>query len=274
MPKLAGLLRPLAELIASLSLRERIPQIEASHSEERSVLVFRVLDPPSTADLAGLRSFSEQHEVDVLLQSGGPETVRDLDGSAPGPLFYELDHPPLRMGFGPGDFIQVNDEVNRRLVARTLELAASGPNDRVVDLFCGLGNFSLPLATRAGHVTGVEIAETMVQAARGNAERNGLLNVNFVCEDLSRPPDDPAWLNEETDLVVLDPPRAGAKQILGLLARARPRRIIYISCHPATLARDAGALVREAGYGLNAAGVVDMFPQTAHAEAMAVFDRV
>ena len=272
-PELAALLVPLSDLIGSLDLRERIPQIEASRSADRSSLVFRILDAPTPRDLVSLAGFSQQHDVEVLLQTSGPESVRNLDGERPRCLYYTVDTPPLQLGFSAGDFIQVNDEVNQQLVARTIELAAPEPGDRVLDLFCGLGNFSLPLARRAGQVNGVELSDGMVQTARRNASQNGIDNAQFFCEDLSRSLKEPLWLKAGTDLAVLDPPRAGAREVLGLLAGAGPRRIVYISCHPATLARDAGILVNDTGYRLSAAGVVDMFPQTAHAEAIAVFDR-
>ena len=272
-PELATLLEPLSQLIGSLSLRERIPQIEAGHAENGTWLVFRVLEEPNPEDLRCLAAFGKTHGVQVLLQPGGNSSIRTLTGVPPEPLCFQVGEPAMEIQFGPTDFIQVNDEVNKQLVELVLELAAPKADDHVLDLFCGLGNFSLPLARRADRVTGVEISREMVLGAAANAERNGLSNARFLAGDLSKPPSSPDWLEESVDLALLDPPRAGALEILAPLAKAKPRRIIYVSCHPATLARDAGTLVKEFGYGLSKAGLVDMFPQTAHAEAVAVFDR-
>jgi 23S rRNA (uracil1939-C5)-methyltransferase len=270
-PMIAGLLEPLARLIDGLSIRERVPQIEVAMDDEQLVLIFRLLDPPSSIDLDALGSFGRHHGVFVYLQPGGPDTVAPLADRAE--LAYALPAFGLSLAFLPSDFTQVNSDINRQMVDRAVDLLEVGAGDQVLDLFCGVGNFTLPLATRAQRVVGVEGDAGLVARARANAERNGLDNVAFhvanLYEDLERPP----WLGEQYPKVLLDPPRSGALEMLEHLPRLGARRLVYVSCYPGTLARDAGELVHKHGYQLAAAGVMDMFPHTAHVESIALFER-
>lgn len=265
-----SLLQPLGELIGCLSIRTRLPQIEVAVAENAVALVLRTLDPASAEDLQRLREFARQHAVRLYLQPGGPETVAPLDPLAE-PLRYTLPDFGLTLEFLPTDFVQVNAAVNAALVTRALELLDAGPEARVLDLFCGLGNFTLAVARRAREVVGVEGEEGLVARARHNARLNGLDNTAFHTADLSRAPEPASpWLRGGFSHVLLDPPRVGASEILQSVAGLRPGRILYISCHPGSLARDLGVLVHQHGFDLLAAGVVDMFPHTAHVESMAL----
>jgi 23S rRNA (uracil1939-C5)-methyltransferase len=255
-------------LVAKLSVRERVPQIELAIGDNATALVFRHLALLTESDEALLREFSENRGIDVWLQHGGPETACPLHPAA-SELYYELPEFGVRIGFRPTDFTQVNHAVNRSLVARAVRLLDPQPGERVADLFCGLGNFSLPLAKRGAQVVGLEGNRELVERARQNAAANGLV-AQFEAMDLSRP-------NLETyapfEKILLDPPREGAVGIVKSLPAQWPRRIVYVSCDPATLARDAGILVHTKGLRLAAAGVVNMFPHTAHVESIAWFER-
>jgi 23S rRNA (uracil1939-C5)-methyltransferase len=233
----------------------------------------RVLDPPSVRDHELLLQFSEAHDLGIWLQSGGPQTLAPLDAeNPPEQLWYGLPDFNLRLEFGPLDFVQVNQDMNRLMISQALDLLGSLDGKRVLDLFCGIGNFSLPIATKAAHVIGVELDAGMVAKAKANAILNGVTNVEFQAADLSDPEQLPDWRGENLDIIVLDPPRAGALAALEAVARARPKQILYVSCHPGSLARDAGILVAEHGYRLKQAGAMDMFPHTSHVEAMALFE--
>jgi 23S rRNA (uracil1939-C5)-methyltransferase len=268
-PPLDGLLGELADLIAGMSIRDRIPQIEAAVADDATALVFRVLQAPSAGDEQAFREFGARHGVDIYLQPGGPGTIAPLGEARP--LSYRLDAFGLRLSFLPTDFVQVNAAINAELVATVVKYAALEPKDRVLDLYCGLGNFSLPLAQRAGELLGVEGEAGLVARAVRNAAQNGIGNARFITADLMQ--SDWSFYREPWDVVMLDPPRTGAEAPVAELARANPRRIVYVSCHPATLARDAQVLVHERGYTLKVARVFDMFPHTHHIEAFAVFDR-
>ncbi len=261
----------LGEMIGLLSINSRLPQIEVSIGAEVTVMVLRVLLPPTDADLAVLRRFAAQHTVEFWLQSGGRDSIVPLDASAK-PLNYELPEFNVKIGFGPLDFVQVNTVLNERMVSRAIELLAPEPGESVLDLYCGVGNFTLPLGRRAAQVLGIEGEAALVAKARSNATANGLDNVQFATADLSVAPKDEPWLKKRFDRILLDPPRAGAAALLPFIAKSGAKRVVYISCHPASLARDAGVLVREHGYTLTAAGVMDMFPHTAHVESIAVFE--
>ena len=264
------LITPLAQLIGELSVRERLPQIEVAVGEDAAALVLRVLQAPSEPDLERLRAFEREHGVRFYLQSGGLETVRALTEPAPR-LTYRLPDAGIELEFGPTDFIQVNAEANRTLVAAAPLLLEVRADSRVLDLYCGLGNFSLPLARRAAHVVGIEGDAALVEHARANARRNGIDNAEFHRADLSGAELAGApWLHEPFTHVLLDPPRAGARAMLPRIAQLAPQRLLYVSCHPGTLARDLGILVHEHGFDLIAAGVVDMFAHTAHVESLAV----
>lgn len=263
---------PLAELIVGLDIRQQVPQIEVAVADNAVALVFRVLAAPTAADLEKLRAFGAQYGARIYLQRGGLDSVAELAPSAPAqPLYYELPQFGLRLEFAPSDFVQVNGEVNRALVSRALELLEVGPSSSVLDLYCGLGNFTLALARSAGRVVGIEGDAGLVARARLNAVRNRIGNAEFHLADLSQPPARQSpWLAGAYSHVLLDPPRVGAREMLATVAGLAPGRVVYISCHPGSLARDLGLLVHEHGFTLEAAGVVDMFPHTAHVESIAV----
>jgi 23S rRNA (uracil1939-C5)-methyltransferase len=267
-----ALCEALGELVGLLSIAARVPQIEVAVGERATVFVLRVLAPPAAADLERLRAFGRAHGVEFWLQPGGAETAAPIE--PPGAVLdYRLPEFAVTLEFGPLDFVQVNAELNRRMVGRALELLDPGAGDAVLDLYCGLGNFTLPLARRAGRVLGVEGEAGLVGRARRNAERNGIGNARFAVADLAGSLAGEPWARERYARVLLDPPRAGALQVLPLIAASGARRVVYISCHPASLARDAGLLVHAHGFRLLAAGVIDMFPHTAHVESLAVFER-
>jgi 23S rRNA (uracil1939-C5)-methyltransferase len=212
--------------------------------------------------------------VRIFLQPGNPASVTNLEPEPGRPeLYYRIPDFDVTLTFGPLDFIQVHGEVNRLMINQAVSLLAPAPTDRVLDLYCGIGNFTLPMARRAGEVVGLEGASTAVNRGRENARLAGLANARFVEADLSGAGVAGAWTRERFDLVLLDPPRTGAAELLPALGKLAARRIVYVSCHPGTLARDAGLLVREHGYRLASAGVMDMFPHTSHVESMALFER-
>lgn len=285
-PRVGGLLEELARLIETLSIRDRLPQIEVAGGDEAMSLTLRVLTPPSAEDRAALWAFGQQHDFVIYLQPGGPDSVQVLgaaDASAeiasPLPpteaqsLSYRLPAFDLELEFQPWHFVQINSAINRQLVERACAALQIGPEDRVLDLFCGLGNFTLALARRARQVVGVEGDASLVDWARRNAMRNGIENAVFHAADLTGDLDDAPWLQEGYDKVLLDPPRSGALEMMPRIAALGARRLVYVSCHPATLARDVGELVYRFGYRLESAGVLDMFPHTAHVESMAVLQR-
>ena len=264
-----ALITPLAELIQGLSIREQLPQIEVAVADNATALVLRVLAAPSAADLERLHAFAGAHRLRLYLQPGGLETVAPL--GAPGePLYYRLPRFDLQLQFLPTDFIQVNGPVNAALAQRAVELLQLRGDSRVLDLFCGIGNFTLPLARHAQSVVGVEGDAALIARARANAAGNGLANAEFHVANLALPVADLPWARSPYTHVLLDPPRTGAREVLPALAAFAPERLLYISCHPGSLARDLGALVHEHGMTLEAAGVVDMFPHTAHVESLAL----
>lgn len=271
-PPVGAMIAPLARMVGSLQCARAIPQIEVAVSTTTAVLVIRHMAPLEDRDRLILRGFAAEHGVEFHLQPGGRDSIEPLDPPAT-PLAYTLPEFGLELGFGPADFVQVNEAVNRALVARAVELMDAGPKDSVLDLFCGLGNFSLPLARTAGRVTGVEGDDALVARARENADRNGIENAEFHTADLIETVAGADWDRRGYDHVLLDPPRAGARVMIERVPAWAPRRVVYVSCHPGTLARDADALVNRQGYRLAAAGVVDMFPHTAHVESIAVFER-
>jgi 23S rRNA (uracil1939-C5)-methyltransferase len=266
------LIDPLSVLVQSLSIARRLPQIEVAVADDACARVLRVLDPPSSDDLERLKAFETAQGVRLFLQPAGPESIVPLSGGAT-VLHYSLPEFEVSIEFQPADFIQVNGALNRAMIGRTLEVLEPAPGDSVLDLFCGLGNFSLPLARRVAAVVAVEGDAALVGRARANAERNGIGNASFHVADLFKDVAELPWARRAYDRVLLDPPRAGAREVLPVVSRSGARRVLYISCHPGSLARDAGILVREHGFRLSAAGVMDMFPHTTHVEAMAVFDR-
>ena len=273
-PRVAALLLPLRALVASLSLRERLPQIEVALGDETLALVLRVLEPPTAADLEALAAGEREHALEIWLQPKGPETIVRLGGAA-STLRYALPEFGVTMPFRPTDFTQVNHQVNAVLVARAVSLLDPRPGERVADLFCGLGNFTLPLATRAREVTGIEGSQALVARARDNAAVNGLHErTRFEARNLFEL-ELAAWQALGAfDRVLIDPPREGALAVARALAADahRPRRVVYVSCNPATLARDVAILVHEGAWRLRAAGAVNMFPHTSHVESIAVLE--
>jgi len=267
-------LEEIASCINSLELKERIPQIEVAVGDDQTVLVFRHLDPLEEDDREKLQALCERHDFVCYLQAGGPDELELLWPEHVEPLYYELPEYAIRIEFVASDFTQVNPEVNRRMISLALSHLELKEGDTVLDLFCGLGNFTLPMSRQCESVTAVEGSLQMVKKARENAALNQIGNVEFVYGDLysdetlSEP-----WLKQHYDKVLLDPPRSGAAEVLEYLGKIKPQKIVYVSCHPATLARDADVLVNRLGYNLSAAGILDMFPHTAHVESIAVFDR-
>jgi 23S rRNA (uracil1939-C5)-methyltransferase len=271
-PGVSGLIRPLRALIDSLEIKERIPQIEVAVGDELTVLVLRVLETVGAEDGERLKCFADEHGVQVWLQPAGPDSARPFwPLESPG-LSYALPQYGVRIAFGPTDFTQVNHAVNRLLVSRALGLLDPGPGERVIDFFCGLGNFTLPIARSGAEVLGVEGSAALLAKAQANAAANGLgercrfaMANLFEAEECARLP--------ACDKALLDPPREGAIELVKSFEQKPPSRIVYVACDPATLARDAGVLVNAIGYRLAAAGVVNMFPHTSHVESIAVFER-
>jgi 23S rRNA (uracil1939-C5)-methyltransferase len=266
--QISDLILPLRSLVEALSIRARLPQIEVAVGDQDAVLVIRHLDPLAANDEALIRAFADTHEISIWLQPGGPETAQPFH-PAQSELYYDLPEFGLRLAFRPTDFTQVNHGVNRILVARAVRLLDPQPGERVADLFCGLGNFSLALARRGAAVVGFESSRELVERARSNAALNAL-TVQFEQADLFTRGIAPFGPFEK---LLIDPPREGAVEIIKTLREDWPRRIVYVSCDPATLARDAGVLAHAKGFRLAAAGVVNMFPHTAHVESIALFER-
>jgi 23S rRNA (uracil1939-C5)-methyltransferase len=270
-----GLLAPLSEMLTAFDKRACIPQIEVAVADNAAALVLRIMEALTAADVARLREFERIHRIRFYLQPGGLDTVRRLDGAPTdeAPLHYTLPPFELRLDFEPTDFIQVNGAINATLVERAVDLLDPGPQSGVLDLYCGLGNFTLALARRAGSVTGVEGDAQLIERARRNARNNGIANASFHVANLAQPPRaDAEWLEKGYTHVLLDPPRVGAQEMLPTIARFEPQRVLYISCHPGSLARDIGMLVHDHGFVLRAAGVLDMFPHTAHVESIAILE--
>jgi len=270
---LDALIEPLSVMLGQLSVRDKVPQVECAVADNVTALVIRILEDLTSTDTELLNRFETQHQVQIYLQREGYDTIKPLNRKKAEALLYRLPDFGLEYEFLPNDFIQVNGELNQLMIGRALELLQVDKEDHVADLFCGIGNFSLPLAQRAQAVLGVEGEHSLVTRAKSNAMRNGLSNVEFVVGNLFEDQQQTPWTKRKFNKVLLDPPRAGAREILPILPRMGARRIVYISCHPGTLARDAGILVNELGYTLLSAGVLDMFPHTAHVESMAVFEK-
>jgi 23S rRNA (uracil1939-C5)-methyltransferase len=270
----SSLIPALRELIEALSVRERLPQVELAAGDEVTVLVFRVLAPLAPEDEGRLREFAEAHSIWIWLQPGGPESARPFHPAQGGRLDYSLPEFGVRIAFGPTDFTQVNPAVNRILVSRAVRLLDPRPGERVGDLFCGLGNFALPIARGGAAVTAIEGSERLLEGARRNAAENGLAErIRFECADLFRMDAGRFAALGPFDRLLIDPPREGAIEVARALPQAWPHTIVYISCDPGTLARDAGVLVHTKGFHLVAAGAVNMFPHTAHVESIALFTR-
>lgn len=273
-PEISALLVPLRGLVAGLSIADRVPQIEVAVGEAKPVLVLRHLLPLNAADRARILEFGEHHGVSMWLQPGGPDTAHPLRGGDADWLEYSLPEFGVRMRFRPTDFTQVNVAINRLLMHRSMQLLDPQPGEVIADLFCGLGNFSLPIAALGAKVVGVEGSAALVQRAGENARLNGLaaLSTFKVANLFEATPKSIAALGA-LDKILIDPPREGAVAVCKALGERGLQRIVYVSCNPATLARDAAVLVREKGYRLRSAGIANMFPQTSHVESIALFER-
>ena len=271
--RLSGLLDPLHDLIAGLHCARQVPQLEFAAGDDAIAVVLRHLVPLTGEDVDRLKGFAEQQSVQLHVQPSGLDSVRPLWPQNPEPLTYALTDYDVVLEFAPADFIQVNGSVNAAMVRQAMDLLRPGPGEHLLDLFCGLGNFTLPMARLGARVTGVEGEPSLVHRAAANARANGLERVEFLSMDLCA--GDMAALAElGFDKMFLDPPRSGALDVVeGLIGRTMPEKIVYVSCNPATLARDAEILVHRHGYVLSHAGAIDMFPHTAHIESMAVFQR-
>jgi len=283
-PRISALLPRLRELVGALTIRDRLPQVEVAVGArldapgvELVVLVLRVLDPPTPEDDAQLRAFAADHDVSLWLQPGGPGSAAPLEGNAPA-LAYAIPEFGITMPFSPTEFTQVNPQINEVLVRRAIGLLDPRQGERAADFFCGLGNFTLPIARRGAEVVGIEGSDATVRRARENAAFNGLAaSTRFETANLFAATAESIAPLLPLDKVLIDPPREGAVELAKALPPAiderSPRRIVYVSCNPATLARDAAVLVHDRGYALAAAGVVNMFPHTAHVESLALFTR-
>ncbi|MFT6916716.1 MAG: 23S rRNA (uracil1939-C5)-methyltransferase [Motiliproteus sp.] len=265
------LIPPLNEVLNQLQQSQVISHIEICLADTAAALVLRHPKPLIAADQQRLQTLADALEFDLYLQPGGPESLHLASGDAR-TLSYALPDLQLQLDFQPQDFTQINPQLNQQMIRRALELLAPGPDDRVLDLFCGLGNFTLPLARLAREVVGIEAVEAMVERGRTNAALNRLDNVHFYAADLSQPITDKSWFGRGFNKVLLDPPRAGAFELIEPLVKLGAQQILYISCDPATLARDAGELLK-GGYRLTHWGVMNMFPHTTHVESIALFER-
>lgn len=271
-PKIAKLLPLLAELVSNLSIRDQLPQIEVAVGEHVDALVLRVMAPPNLADEALLRSFADKHDIQFWLQSKGPETIVPFHPLNAPELSYSLPEFAITMPFAPSEFTQVNSALNRVMISRAMRLLDPQPGERIADLFCGLGNFTLPIARSGAQVLGIEGSDALVKRAQQNAASNGLAdNTTFVAMNLFEMTEEGFAQLGHFDKLLIDPPRDGAFELVKSLGgNNAPKRIVYVSCNPATLARDAAELVKR-GYVLQAAGVMNMFPHTSHVESIAVF---
>jgi 23S rRNA (uracil1939-C5)-methyltransferase len=276
--EVADLINPLRDLINALRCRDLIPQIEVAVGErdvgKQVALVIRHLLPLNDEDLAALQNFAKQYVCEIYLQSGGVDTVSKCwpeDGIER--LHYRLDDYGLTMAFHPMDFTQVNSEINQKMIPLAIQLMELKAQDTVLDLYSGLGNFTLPMATQCKQVVGVEGSQAMVDRGQENAVANGIENASFYAADLMKPITGEPWADQHFDKVLLDPPRSGAIEIIDHIARLGAQKIVYVSCNPSTLARDAAQLIAQ-GYSLVSAGVMDMFPHTAHVESIALFERI
>lgn len=271
-PSVGEKLTDFQDLIIKMDAKETIPQIEVAVGDESTALVFRHLEPLTESDQALLVEFAKAHNFQMYLQPKGPTTVHCIWPENSG-LFYEHPEFNTKVAFGPQDFFQVNSSINRKMVPRAVELLELDGSQKVLDLFCGLGNFTLPIAQHAAEVVGVEGDPVMVQRAKQTALDNGIDNTSYYAFDLTADVKQELWMKQQYDCILLDPPRSGAKEVIEHFGKLGASKIVYVSCHPGTLARDADELVNKQGYRLLGAGVMDMFPHTAHVESIAVFQK-
>jgi len=271
-PQVGHKLELLSQLIGQLEARAQIPQIEVAADDSQVQLVFRHLQPLCQQDQKLLIDFAREHDYLIQLQPGGPATVHNLYPEQQSLGFDPLGDGTLKIGFGALDFVQVNSGINRKMVAQALEFLDLQPQDQVLDLFCGLGNFTLPMALKCARVTGIEVDSVMVERARKSAVANDIHNTEYHAVDLTSPDTGYAWMQQEYDKILLDPPRSGAQEMAEFIGKFNASCIVYVSCQPSSLVRDA-AIICGQGYRMTHLGIMDMFPQTAHVESMAVFQR-
>lgn len=269
-PRVGEKIIHLRELITKLSIYQNIPQIEVAIGDTKIALVFRILKECSDQDLILLSQFADEHNFTIYLQSGGVETVKPLKIDEILGDFYVLPKHNIKIFFNPTDFTQVNQEINKLMVDRVIELLDPKPDEKILDLFCGLGNFTLPISYKCKEIIGVEGTLAQVKRAQENAAKNSITNAEFFAADLTKDLPITTWCTAHYEKIVLDPPRTGALEICQKMAKFAAKKIIYVSCNPATLARDAKELVNQ-GYILNRVGIVDMFPHTSHVETIAEF---
>ena len=269
-PRVGDRLTELAQLVEGLDARESIPQIEVAADDINTQLVFRHLKPLSDKDLDSLTGYARQTGLWIQLQPGGPNTVSSLYPQEQMLYLKPEADGDIRIEFTAMDFIQVNNEINQQMVAQALQLLDLRPEDKVLDLFCGLGNFTLPMARRSGSVVGVEGDQVMVERARANALKNQISNTDYFVADLSQADTDRPWMKRRFDKILLDPPRTGAVELASVIDRFKAHKIVYVSCQPSSLVRDS-RIICDKGYRLDRLGVMDMFPHTAHVESMALF---
>lgn len=273
-PAIGQRLLELRELISGLTIRDRLPQIEVAIGDIEKALVFRHLDPLTAEDVEKLKVFGSKFRFVIYLQPKGPDTVHQIYPATTVDLTYQTREGEPELHFLPTDFTQVNPFINRDMVARVLDFMTLDAADRVLDLFCGLGNFTLPMAKRSAYVLGVEGDAGLIRRAQENAQRNQLENAEFICTDLTKTDQLQKIEAGSFNKVLLDPARSGAQEIIEKMSFTGVSLVVYVSCNPATLARDAGILVKNKGYRLIKAGIMDMFPHTTHVESIAVFERV
>ena len=259
-------------MIGELDARAQIPQIEVAADDDQLQLIFRHLQPLSERDLEILTAFAREYGYWVMLQPGGPDNVRCLYPQQQALYLRPDGDRDLSIAFNALDFIQVNNDINQQMVAQALRLLDLQPEHSTLDLFCGLGNFTLPMARRCAQVCGVEVDRAMLARARSSAQANSIENTDYHCADLAQPDPDLAWMRRRYDRILLDPPRSGAQEMAQLIGGFNAGRIVYVSCQPSSLVRDA-AIICSQGYRMTQLGIMDMFPQTAHVEAMALFER-
>ena len=271
-PEVGAHFQRLVDLIEQLDARETIPQIEVAADHQHVVLVFRHLEPLSDKDTSLLTQFAKNTGLWLQLQPAGPNSIRNLYPLQQALYFSPLENTDIKINFSAVDFIQVNSGVNQKMVAQALEYLDLQNSDRVLDLFCGLGNFTLPIAKVCAKVTGVEGDLVMVDRAKQNALANNIHNTEYYSADLTNPDAGQAWMGQTYDKILIDPPRSGALEIAGLIKKFNAERLVYVSCQPSSLVRDAKIICQQ-GYRLSHLGIMDMFPQTAHVESMAVFTR-
>lgn len=273
-PHVSALLVPLRSLVGGLSIADRMPQIEIAVGAHCTVLVFRNLEPLNSADETLMREFADRHSVQIFLQPKGPETVHRFHPVDAPALTYTLPEFDLELTFSPTEFTQVNHAINRVLVRRAMALLAPTTGERIADMFCGLGNFTLPIARCGADVVGIEGSEALTRRAAENAAANGLSErTSFGVANLFEATEESLAALGHFDKMLIDPPREGAIELVKAIGANGPRRIVYVSCSPATLARDAAALTSQNGYRFKGAGVVNMFPNTSHVESIALFEK-